>query len=124
MFYEPNQIDVDVLIDRKFMLEIMENYRIKNDIYIDYYNYLSLIEYKCKNIKKFPLKEINENKFLLYELQKIYCSHSVKKQIEKILTKTQQLNLDILNVEETLKLKHPYKYKNIKNTFKMTTVVY
>ena len=42
----------------------------------------------------------------------------VKKQIEKILTKTQQLNLDILNVEETLKLKHPYKYKNIKNTFK------
>ena len=41
-----------------------------------------------------------------------------KKQIEKILTKTQQLNLDILNVEETLKLKHPYKYKNIKNTFK------
>ena len=83
MFYEPNQIDVDVLIDRKFMLEIMENYYIKNDIYIDYYNYLSLIEYKCKNIKKFPLKEINENKFLLYELQKIYCSHSVKKQIEK-----------------------------------------
>ena len=83
MFYEPNQIDVDVLIDRKFMLEIMENYHIKNDIYIDYYNYLSLIEYKCKNIKKFSLKEISMEQYLQYELPNVYCSHSEKNEINK-----------------------------------------
>ena len=42
----------------------------------------------------------------------------VKKQVEALVNKSQKLNLDIFSIGEKLNLKHPYKFRKIKDAFK------
>ncbi|MBQ7668596.1 MAG: Ger(x)C family spore germination protein [Clostridia bacterium] len=41
----------------------------------------------------------------------------IEKEIENVIKKSQELNADFLNFEEKLKIKHPYKYRKIKDNF-------
>lgn len=41
----------------------------------------------------------------------------IKRQVEELILKSQELNIDILGIGQKLKIKHPYKYKNIENSF-------
>ena len=42
----------------------------------------------------------------------------VKKQAEELIKKSQELNLDIFGIGEKLNVKHPYKYRKIKENFR------
>lgn len=44
-------------------------------------------------------------------------NEKIKQEVQSLIEKTKTLNLDILNVEEKLKLKHPYKYLKVKEVF-------
>lgn len=44
-------------------------------------------------------------------------NEKIKQEVQSLIEKTKTLNLDILNVEEKLKLKHPYKYLKAKEVF-------
>ncbi len=44
-------------------------------------------------------------------------NEKIKQEVQRLIEKTKTLNLDILNVEEKLKLKHPYKYLKAKEVF-------
>ena len=41
----------------------------------------------------------------------------IKKQVDNLIKKSQKLDLDIIGIGQKIKLKHPYKYRNIKDTF-------
>ena len=41
----------------------------------------------------------------------------IKKQAESLIKKSQKLNLDIFSIGEKLNVKHPYKFRKIKNEF-------
>ena len=57
-----------------------------------------------KNIKKY--ERLQEQK--------------IKKQVEALIIKSKNWDLDILGIEQKLKIKHPYKYKNIEKSFDET----
>ena len=60
-------------------------------------------------------KITDENVLLKYEkLQE----ENIKKQVQELIAKSQELNLDIFGIGEKLKLKHPYKYRKIQDDFK------
>ncbi len=44
----------------------------------------------------------------------------VKKQVEQLVNKSQELNLDIFSIGEKLNVTHPYKYRKIKENFNKT----
>lgn len=45
-------------------------------------------------------------------------NEKIENEVKELVQKTKELNLDILNIEGKLKLKHPYKYRKVKDVFK------
>jgi len=96
-----------------------------NDITTDYS--FKFGKDKLKNINimvnfRSNYEEVHTKEHIVYsddinEYEKLQ-EEKIKKQVEKLIAKSQKLGLDILGMGQKIKLKHPYKYMNIKDTFK------
>lgn len=95
-----------------------------NDIGADYGFEFDKDKLKAVNINlnfRSNYEEIHTKDDIVYsdditEYEKLQ-EEKIKKQVESLINKSQILGLDILGIEQKIKLKHPYKYRNIKDTF-------
>lgn len=95
-----------------------------NDITTDYSFRFYKDKLKTVNITinfRSNYEEVHTKQDIVYsddidEYEKLQ-EEKIKKRVEKLINKSQKLELDILGIGQKIKLKHPYKYRNIKNTF-------
>ena len=95
--------------------DISSNYKFKFDKNTD----LKEVEIYVKFRSNFEEVQGKENITITKNIKKYQKlqEEKVKKKVEKLIAKSQKLNLDILNIKQQLKLKHPYKFRKIKSTW-------
>lgn len=95
-----------------------------NDINTDY-----SFEFKNDSLKKVNItinfrsnyEEVHtkENIMFTNEIDKYekLQEEKIKEQVEKLIYKTKRLDLDIIGIGQKIKMKHPYKYRKLQDTF-------